>query len=154
MVWTALFAVALGVLVFLLVLIGIGDLRLPGSSSPSVTVTEVKWTIEQGTNKGGLGWFGKGEFNYTNATGWMAPTYPAGSRFTVSWSIANYDTVNHTIYSVSLGSPFLLAGTRLPLPMNVNVGDDGNVLELYVTTPSSTSGAFALNITVNALGAA
>lgn len=146
-----LFGVALGALVLILVLVGVGYLRLPTSPGPTVTVTEVRWTVQQGTNAGGMGWFGKGQFNYTAASGWLAPTFSAGSRFQVSWTIANYDDVNHTIYSVSVSSPFVLAGTLAPLPMNVNVGDDGNILGVWVSTSSSTSGSFPLSITVNAL---
>jgi hypothetical protein len=154
-VWTALFAVALAVLVFLLVLVGVGYLRLPSSSSskPSVTVTAVDWTVEQGTNGHGVGWFGKNQFNYTGATGWFPPTFAAGSQLQVSWSISNFDNVNHTIYSVSVGAPFSLDHTLPVLPMTVFVGDDGNTLGIWVTTSSSTSGSYVLDITVDALSA-
>lgn len=152
-VWTALFAVALAVLVFLLVLIGVGYLRLPSTSSTGaqVTVTAVDWTIEQGTNGHGIGWFGKSQFNYTGATGWFPPTFAAGSELQVSWSISNFDTVNHTVYTVTAGAPFSVARTLPVLPMNVNVGDDGNTLGVWVTTSSSTSGSYVLDLTVDAL---
>jgi hypothetical protein len=147
--WTALFAVALGVLVFLLVLIGIGELRLPGAATPNVTVTEVQWTIEQGTTGHGVGWFGKGLFNYTTATGWAAPTFAAGTELKVVWDVQNFDSVPHNITGVSVGQPFTVDTARSSaLPLAVNIGDEGAILTVWVTTSSSTSGAFVLTITV------
>jgi hypothetical protein len=151
LLWTALFAIAVGVLVLLLVLIGVGYLRLPSAPAPTMTVSEVKWTVLQGTNSYGEAWFGRGVFNYTPATGWQT-NYAAGSTFTVNWDITNYDNVDHTIYTVTVNAPFLIQKTGVPLPMNVMVGDEGNPLLLYVTTSGSQSGTFTLDITVNALG--
>jgi hypothetical protein len=152
--WAALFAVAIGVLVLLLVLIGIGYLRLSTSSSSGnqVTISAVHWSVEQGTNAAGSGWFGKSQFNYTGSDGWVPPTFAAGSELTVNWAISNFDTVEHNISAVSVGSPFVLAGTHPTLPMVVIVGDDGGTLGVIVTTPSSLSGSFVLDITVDALG--
>ncbi len=98
----------------MLVLVGIGYLRLPSSFPPDITVTSVHWTIEQGTIATGQGWFGGNEFNYTPATGWVPLTIPAGSSFPLAWSIVNFDKVNHTIYSVVVSSPFSLV--RNPIP--------------------------------------
>jgi hypothetical protein len=148
-VWTALFAVALGVLIFLLVLIGIGYLRLPQAAGATVTVTAVDWTIEQGTNGHGTGWFGKGLFNYTNATGWRSPSFAAGTSLEVVWTVQNFDTTVHNLTGVSVGSPFqTVAGKGSPLPLRVNIGDDGGTLVLWVTTASSVSGSYVLDVTV------
>jgi hypothetical protein len=153
LLWAALYLVALSVLVVALVLVGLGDLRLPssGHAGPAVTVSRVDWTVLEGTTSHGQGWFGPAEFNYTPATGWQPPTFSAGTRLQVSWDLVNYDTTTQEIYSVTVGSPFELAGTGKGLPMVVNIGDDGNSLVLYITTPSSTSGTFPLDVTVNAL---
>jgi hypothetical protein len=151
LIWVALFSVAIAVLLLLLVLVGIGYLRLPTTAGPTYTVTEVKWTILQGNNPENEAWFGRGVFNYTGATGWSEAPHPAGSTFLVTWTITNYDNVNRTIYSVTVNSPFLVAGTGRPLPMNVAVGDEGNPLVITISTTSGTSGTYVLSITVNAI---
>ena len=147
-----LLAIAIGVVVVLLVAIGLGYLRLPAPDGPKVTITEVRWTILQGTNAYNQGWFGKGQFNYTRADGWLSPTYSSGSRFLLTWEMVNYDTVNHTIFDVALSAPFIFIGTQPPLPVNVIPGDEAGTLGVLIETSSSTSGSFALNVTVNALG--
>src|SRR5271170_1589778 len=153
LLWTVLLTVATAVLALLLILIGVGYLRLPttAASSTTITVTEVRWTIEQGTIPTGEGWFGEGEFNYTSADGWISPTFASGSSFSVDWTIVNFDRVNHTIFSVTVNSPFLLVGTHYPLPMNVVVGDNSRPLGLTISTASSASGPLVLEVTVNAL---
>ena len=150
-IWAALFAVAIGALILLLILVGIGTLRLSTSSGPTVTVSEVKWTVEQGSLAGGQGWFGKSVFNYTTASGWVPPSFGAGATFEISWSIVNYDSATHYIYNVTASSPFLVTGTRVALPMAVVSGDDGYPLSIYFSSPSSASGAYTLSITVDAL---
>ena len=153
LLWAALYLVALSVLVVALVLVGLGDLRLPssGHAGPAVTVSRVDWTVLEGTTSHGQGWFGPAEFNYTPATGWQPPTFSAGTRLQVSWDLVNYDNVTREIYSVTVGSPFELAGTGKGLPMVVTTGDEGNNLVLFVTTSPSTAGTFPLNIMVNAV---
>ena len=126
-------------------------LRLPALAPSTFTVREIRWTIEQGTISTGEGWFGLGEFNYTPAAGFFPPTYDSGSAFTVAWAIVNYDHVNHTIYSVTVNSPFTVLGSKYPLPMPVIVGDDSRPLGLTIGTPSSLTGSVILEITVNAL---
>ncbi|HLM91549.1 MAG TPA: hypothetical protein VK424_05810 [Thermoplasmata archaeon] len=152
LIWTALYSIALGVLVLLLVFIGIGYLRLPASSPSTFTVEEVRWTIEQGTIANGQGWFGLGEFNYSRAAGFFPPTYDSGASFQVAWALVNYDHVNHTIYSVTVNSPFTLVGTKYSLPMPVVIGDDSRPLGLTIGSPSSLTGPVVLEITVNTLG--
>lgn len=152
LVWAGLFVAATTVLVVLLVLVGIGYLRLPSTPGPSVTVSEVEWNVAQGQTSQGRGWFGPSQFNYTSASGWQSPTFEAGSQLEVTWALVNYDNVTHTIYSVSVSAPFALSGTLRSLPMIVNIGDEGNLLAIYVSIPSSASGPYSLTITVDALG--
>lgn len=151
-VWAGLYAVVTTVLVVVLVLIALGDLRLATSSSsgPSVTVSAVDWTVEQGTIASeNQGWFGPSQFNYTPAHGWVPPTYPTGEKFLVTWQITNYDNASHVIYAVSVDSPFTCVGTQFPLPMTVVVGDEGGTMGVWVT--SSQGGRFVLSIVVDAL---
>jgi hypothetical protein len=150
LLWTALFAVAIGLLVLLVAFIGLGYLRLPTSAGPSVTVSSVHWVIEQGTNAQNQTWFGKSQFNYSGAS-WIAPTYAAGTTFDVSWTVVNYDNVTRNICDVTIATPFLLVKTSPTLPFAAVVGDESGSLKIFVTTSSSASGSFMLNITVDAL---
>ena len=150
-VWGILYTIAIGVVVLLLILIGVGYLRLPPKTGPSVTISEVEWTVAQGTNSYGQTWFGKSQFNYTPAAGWVPPSFAAGGQLLVTWQVVNYDITSHTICSVTVSSPFILSGTQEPLPMTINPGDDGGALGVWVTTPSSVSGTYPLSISVNAL---
>lgn len=150
--WAVLFTVAIAVLVLLLVLIGVGYLRLPSSSPAMVTVSEIEWTIEQGSTSDGQGWFGPSHVNDTANQG--APYYyTAGTTFQLSWSAFNRDTANHTVYSVSTLAPFSFVGAHPTLPATVPGGDDSFGFAFDFSTPSSTSGTYVMYITLNALGA-
>lgn len=151
LLWSALFAIAAGVLVVLLVLIGFGYLALPKSPPPSVTVSEVQWTIQQGTTPGGGGWFGPSHFNYSlNAE--FPLTVSAGTSFRLAWTPENFDTTAHTVYSLSVSVPFEWnsQSSRPPLPDTVPSGDDGGQFSFVIITPS-TPGTYELNVTVNAI---
>lgn len=149
--WGVLLAAVAGILIVLLVLIGLGYLVLPGPAPPNVTVTEVSWTLFQGTSHG-HGWFGSSTFNYTANDGYPA-TFPAGYTFTVAWSPVNFDSVSHTVYTVAVSAPFELVSSHPALPYAVAPGDDSGNFSFYITTPSSTSGAYVLQVTVNAISA-
>ena len=151
LLWGALFAIVAGVLIVLLVLIGLGYLVIPGPSQPSVTVTEVEWTILEHDTSGGIGWFGASSFNYSPPHAGYPATFPAASTFDVQWSPVNFDSVSHTVYAFTVASPFELVSSRPALPYAVPPGDDGGNFSIYITTPSGTSGSYDLEITINAL---
>jgi hypothetical protein len=148
--WTALFAIAIGVLVFLVVLIGIGYLRLPAASPGTVTISEIQWNIEQGTTGSGQGWFGPSQVNDSKPP--LPLSYAAGSTFQISWSAFNRDNVAHTVYTVSTLPPFQYVGSTPSLAYTVPAGDDSAGFLLSFSTSGSTAGTYVLTITVNALG--
>ena len=152
LVWSILLTAVAGILIVLLVLIGLGYLVLPGPTPPSVTVTEVTWSLLQGTDSHGIGWFGGSSFNYSMNDGYPT-TFRAGSTFTLPWSPENFDSVSHTIYTVTVSAPFELVSSRPALPYAVAPGDDSGNFSFTITTSSTTSGAYVLQVTVNALSA-
>jgi hypothetical protein len=146
--WTGLIAVALGVLVFLLVLIGVGYLRLPGPAPGTGTITEIEFTINQGTAPNGQGWFGPTPVVET--TGQVPLTYTTGSPFTISWSGFNRDSVPHNITGVTAQPPFSdLVASPSP-PCSVPGGFDGGGFSFQIV--SSATGNNILYITINAIG--
>jgi hypothetical protein len=149
---TTLFAVAAGVLLILLSLIALGYLVLPGAPPPKLTVSEVQWTILQGTTSSGRGWFGP------NETWNQSDGYPLvvreGHAFTVAWTPPNFDNQPHTVYTIFVNSPYeWLSGQSLPpLPTSVPPGDgDEGGFQFVFVLNNVTSGAYPLEITVCAL---
>lgn len=131
--------VVTGIVVVLLVLIGIGVLVLPSSGPASVTVTEVQWTIHQGTTGLGYGWFGPSTVNVTDADG-LPLAVASGTTFSLSLVLSNIDTSNHTIESVSAAGPFRVVGTSPGLPSTVPSGSDDWSLFVTVAAPAVSSG--------------
>ena len=106
LLWTLVAAVA-GLVVLLVALVGFGYLRLPSAPPPSVTVSQVDWTVLEGTTSSGVGWFGNSSFNYSLAEGFPL-TVAAGSSFSVVWTTMNWDISPHTVSYVAVSSPFTL----------------------------------------------
>ncbi len=151
LIWTALLVVAVGVLVLLLGLIGVGYLRLPTAPAATVTISEIQWTIQEGTTASGVGWFGPSHVNDTANSG-LPLSFAAGTTFRLAWGANNRDNVSHTVYSVTATSPpFSWVSSTPALPSTVPIGDDSFGFSFYFSTPSSASGTFVLTITVNAL---
>jgi len=152
LIFWAVAAVAVVVAV-LLVLVGVGDLRYGGSPSTSatLTVTRVQWTILQGTLNGSTttGWFGPSNFNYTGADGYPLQT-PAGGRFTVGVVLSVLGGHPRPIYSILAGSPFSVASCHPSLPVTVPIDDDAG-FDFTIQTPNTPGASLALNITLNAL---
>lgn len=137
----------------LLVLVATGVLR--PSSAPStdpVTVSEVHWTIIQGTVPGNSsqGWFGPNEYNYTHAEGYPLEV-AAGGTFTVSWVVSNVGGASHTVYSVAAGAPFVVVSSHPALPLAVPAGEDDATFVFTIQAPNSPGGGFALSLTVTAV---
>jgi len=152
LIFWAVAAIAV-VVVVLLVLVGVGYLRTGGSASSTatLTVTRVQWTILQGTINGSTttGWFGPNSFNYTGPDGYPLQT-PAGGRFTVGVVLSVLGGHSHPIYSILAGSPFSVAACHPSLPITVPVDDDAG-FDFTIQTPNSPGASLALNITLNAL---
>lgn len=149
-----LLRIAIGVMaavvVVLLILIGLGTLVLPSSSNPTVTITEVRWTIEQGTDSNGHGWFGNSSINETDEDGLPAQV-PSGGVFTVQVTLLA--TSNKTIYTATADSPFTVTNTVPQLPAKP-VGVDDFVFQVVVRAPSVSSDAtYVLLVTLDALNA-
>jgi hypothetical protein len=151
--WTIAVAIVVVVLVILLALIAEGILVIPGASPPApVTVSSVQFTLLQGTNQSGYGWFGPSNFSYTGvANGYPFVVAPGGG-FTVPLVLENYDSVNHTLYSVQAATPFTYTGSSPPLPVSVYAHQDDAVLQLSFSAPSSPGESLTLFVTVDFLG--
>jgi hypothetical protein len=152
----AVMAVA-AVVVVILALVGVGVLRLPNSASNTgtVEVTEVHWTVLQGTlpNSTTTGWFGP--FNYTFAG--PDDGYPlnvsAGGTFTIALVVSCLGGVPHWVYSAYAASPFTVKSTKPVLPVEVPKGEDDAGFYFTVQVPSTPGAVLALNMTFNALNA-
>jgi len=142
------------IVVVLLVLIGTGILRLPATSPPTVTVTGAQWNILQGTTRDGFGWFGNST-RYANDSDGLPLSITSGGTFGMSLTLSNLDSQNHTIYSVTAGSPFTVVTTK-PLigssGATVIAGSDDWVITVTLRAPSvSSDSSDYLNITLNAI---
>lgn len=151
LLWSSLFAIAIAVLITLLVLIGLGYLALPASPPKQVTISEVEWTIVQGTTSHGIGWFGPSPFYYGENAGFPR-TEPTGGTFNLPWSPQNFDTVSHNVCAVTIGNSGFSIGSPHPaLPNTVPPGDDGGQFEFPINVPGSASGNYTLQLTINAI---
>jgi len=145
--------VAAIVVASILVLVGLGVLRFPGSgggSSEPVTVLFVHWTILQGMlNNSTQGWFGPSQINYTGPEGY--PTnVSTGERFVVPLVIASFGMPGHWVYSVSAQLPFQVVGASPGLPIFVNTTDDAAFL-FTVQAPFTPGLSAGLNMTLNGI---
>ena len=138
------------VVVVLLVLIGLGTLILPSPSNPTVTITGVRWTIEQGTDSNGHGWFGNSTINETGEDGLPAQV-TSGGVFTVQVTLLA--TSNKTIFTATASSPFTVVYTVPGLPAQP-IGVDDFLFEVAVRAPSvSSDSSYIVLITLDALNA-
>jgi len=144
-------AVVASVVAVLLILIGVGVLRLPGAAAPQVTVAAVEWNILQGKTQFGFGWFGNNSRNMTDVDG-LPVTVASGHTFALSLTLSNLDHVNHSLYSVVASSPFAVSGVLPALPVNVVSGSDDFVMTVTVTAPTvSSDTTYSLILTINAI---
>ena len=127
-------------------LIALGFLALPSNPGHTVTITEVRWSIVQGTTADGTGWFGPSQFNYTD-NGWPAQV-PSGGRIDIPWSFSNYDASNRTVYAVQSSSPFTVVSSQPALPVSIPGGSDDALIEFEVQVPGGGSLTTALNISI------
>ncbi|MGA8542077.1 MAG: hypothetical protein WB947_00825 [Thermoplasmata archaeon] len=149
--WAVLFVAVTVVLVTLLVLIGLGYLTLPKSAPAQITISEVEWTVVQGTTSHGIGWFGPSNFNYSHNAGYPR-SQTVGTTFGLPWTPENFDTMSHTIYSFTVGNAgWSLVSSHPALPDSVPPGDDGGQFDFMISVPNGASGTVVLDVTVNAL---
>lgn len=153
--------VASALVVVLLVLIALGYLVLPSKTPASVNIVQTNYTILEGKGATGVYWFGvigssganvsfDDQLTFPNFNGYPANLSP-GSSFGVDVLLWNNDTLNHTVYSVSVNSPFALLGSKPTLPVNVPSRDDNAAFVFTVQTPNQPGASLVLNITINAL---
>lgn len=137
-----------GVVVVLLVLIGLGVLVLPASSPPKVTITEVQWTILQGTNPNGAGWFGKSPINETAADGLPWSVNSGGSANFLVQLLGN----NRTIYNVTSLTPgFKVTSTIPPTPCNATGVDEFHITATVQVPSVSSDTSYVLELEINGL---
>lgn len=141
---------AIGVVVLLVGLIGVGVLVLPSSASPTITISETRYTILEGTNASGGNWFGPDQLSYPGLNGYPT-SVPAGSSFGVPIVLWNHDSANHTVYSVSVAPPFTYVRSDPALPISVPAGEDNANFEFTLLAPTGSGGSIAVAITINAL---
>ena len=151
--------VAAIVVVVLVALVADNILVLPGSSPAPVTISYVHLIIEEGNVSGPSQgtWFGGPWFlNYSTTEGFPIQV-ASGGTFNIVWeNIINFDTVNHTIYSVTAyspgnGHPFTIANTVPALPQHYIADREGGNLAMYVTVPTTPGKTYAVTLVVDAL---
>lgn len=137
------------VVVVLLVLIGVGRLALPSttSSPPTVTITEIRWYILQGATNG-HGWFGN---NLTVLGQDDGLPWVVNSGATFSVVITLLATSDRPLYSANATLPFEMTSTSPALP-STPTGADDFIFRATVVAPSvSNSTSTVLGLTINAL---
>lgn len=147
--WAVVAVAAL--VVVLLVLVGVGDLRVSPSSTGDLTVSRVQWTILQDTINGSstTGWFGPSSFNYSYADGYPLQT-SAGGTFTVGVVLSDLGGQPHPMCSAIAAAPFSVVSSHPALPVKVPVDDDVG-FSFTIQTPDSPGAVLTLNLTLNAL---
>ncbi len=152
--WVILVAVATVILVVLLALIAVGTLSLPGKAPPpDLRIYQAEFSILQGENSSGLPWFGP-NFTYEGVANGYPFSLTPGARFTLPLLLYNYDTTNHTIYSMSASPPFSLVASSPGLPRvvaPVDLEDDSGSFDLTLLAPNSPGDNVTLYITIDAL---
>ncbi|MGC2359526.1 MAG: hypothetical protein WA691_04390 [Thermoplasmata archaeon] len=149
--WTIVVAVATIILLVLLSLIALGYLVLPGAAPPApVEVNQIDFTLDQGTNSSGYGWFGPNTFNYTGIANGYPYSVAGGAAFTVPLILENYDNNSHPIYSISVEAPFTLTGTTPVLPVTIPALLDDASFQLDFRAPSSPGVTLTMFVTINA----
>jgi hypothetical protein len=144
---------AAAVVVLLLVLIALGYLVIPTSPSSPVRITATEYTILEGTNSSGGYWFGPDSLSYPGFNGYPGNFTP-GSTFGVPIALYNYDSQNHTVYSVAVNPPFKFVGSNPPLPCVVPAGEDSANFEFTVSVPNSPGASLVLSVTINTVSPA
>jgi len=114
-------------------------------------VTEVQWTILQGTinSSSNVGWFGPSHLNYTLAEGFPLQT-AAGGTFTVALIVSDLGNQAHTVYTAVAGTPFSVVSSHPTLPVLVPAGEDDASFNFTIHTPSTPGVSLVLLITVSA----
>jgi len=102
----------------------------PAQSGVTATVPGLELKIVQGTTSGGIPWFGPSPVNYS-ASGDFPAAVASGGTFTVGWTFSNYDDVPHTIFSITVNSPYTFVATNPGLPYNAP--SEGRSLHLEIT---------------------
>jgi hypothetical protein len=138
------------VLVVLEVLIAGGYLVVNSSGKSPVTVSSVYLKVQQGKGATGNPWFLPGYVNYTSNDGYPLQVSPGGT-WKVVWNFLQVDTVNHTLYSVTVTSPFTIQSTSPALPWIVPPADENGVLAIYVTAPSTSGVTYSITLNINAI---
>lgn len=148
-----LVAVAAVIVVVLLLLIALGVLVLPASTPTPVTVTSVTVKIIEGTTATGAPWFGQTQINYTGAEGYPYQIGPGKSWSVPIESLTNFDSQNHSIYTVTPTSPFVIQKTIPTIPKSGLLflpHEDEYALSIYVTAPNTPGRSYALTLTLDA----
>ncbi len=120
-------------------------------SAKAVTIVGLSLRISQGSTVDGAPWFGISGVNLTGPNSGYPIQVSSGATFSVSVILVNYDSYNHSLYSVSLDRPLLVRSTVPALPAPVDAGED--VLLVFwveVVAPSGTT-VFGVG-SINALG--
>jgi len=136
--------------VMLVALIGLGYLRLPQPTTAPISITGTQYTILEGRNSSGGYWFGPSTLDYPGVNGYPTSVSP-GATFGLPIVLWNHDSLNHTVYSVLVGSPFTLVRIVPSIPIVVPAGYDDANFEFWVTAPSDPGASFVVTITINAL---
>jgi hypothetical protein len=138
------------VVVVLVGLVAGGVLVLPSNSPAPVTISSVHLVIQEG-NTSSVPWFGPWSINYTANEGFPLEV-PSGETWSVVWAnFFNFDSVNHTIYSVTPSHPFTIAYTLPALPHIVAAASEGSNLGIYVAAPSTPGATYAVTLVVDTL---
>lgn len=147
--WQLAIGVATVVVVVLLVMIGLGVLVLPSTPPSTITITKVVWTIQQGETSSGIGWFGPNERIANNSSG-LPLRVTLGHSFTVLLPLTDLDSVNHTIQTVSVVSPFALVSTSPSVPALVISGMDDFLISVTLGTSGASGGhSYTVQITLD-----
>ncbi len=122
---------------------------LTRSPSARVTVTGGEVVLQEGRSTFGTYWFTPPTDNLSGAEQGFPITIAPGTLFRIAVPISNTDTRAHSIDSVSTAPPFSVAGTSVPLPVEVPAHED-TTLYVNLTAPA-TSGTYSFTVTVTCL---
>ncbi len=118
---------------------------------PTVTVTRAEVVIVgQGSDAGGLGWFGPSPYNYSGAVNGFPFVFGVGETFHFSIQMMDNDARPHNLSAAAVAAPFALTGYTPTLPYYVEAHEDF-LLDLAILMPAHP-GTYVLMITLTTYG--
>lgn len=120
---------------------------LTESPSARITVTGGQATFDEGRTTHGTYWLIPQQDNYSGSEEGFPLTVAPGTTFRIALPLSNTDSVPHSLSSVTVGAPFAVSSTSVPLPAMVPPHEDTTFFLTLVAPPSAGTYTFSVMVT-------